>query len=76
MLGTVKWFGSKGQAYGYISRADGGEIFVHYRGILEEGQQDPKYKTLIAGQAVEFDEAPGHFCSGTQALNVKIIVNV
>jgi CspA family cold shock protein len=73
LKGTVKWFSSKGQSFGYISREDGGEIFVHFNGLTEVGQADPKFKTLVAGQLVEFEEAPGHYCDGTQAVNVRII---
>lgn len=76
LTGTVKWFASKQQSFGFILRDDGGEIFVHYRGISEEGQADKKYKVLQPGQRVEFEIAPGHFCDGTQAINVKVIGNV
>ncbi|HOO57387.1 MAG TPA: cold shock domain-containing protein [bacterium] len=47
--GTVKWFnGTKG--FGFLSREDGGDVFVHYSSIQGEG-----YKTLEEGDAVEFD---------------------
>ncbi len=51
--GTVKWFnGVKG--YGFIERADGPDIFVHYSAIDAEG-----YKTLNEGDKVEFGIAIG-----------------
>lgn len=46
--GTVKWFNdSKG--FGFIQRANGEDIFVHFRAIQGEG-----YRSLKEGQAVEF----------------------
>ena len=48
VTGTVKWFnGSKG--YGFISREDGDDVFVHYSAIQSEG-----YRSLEEGQRVEF----------------------
>lgn len=46
--GTVKWF-NEAKGYGFIARDDGGDVFVHFRGIRGEG-----YKTLIQGQRVNF----------------------
>ena len=63
--GTVKWFnGSKG--YGFITREQGDDVFVHYKAITGEG-----YKTLEEGQQVEFDIEEGP--KGLQAANVKRI---
>lgn len=46
--GIVKWFNdSKG--FGFIQRASGEDIFVHFRAIQSEG-----YRSLKEGQAVEF----------------------
>lgn len=46
--GTVKWFNdSKG--FGFIQRASGEDIFVHFRAIQGEG-----YRSLKEGQAVEY----------------------
>jgi len=48
VTGTVKWFnGSKG--YGFISREDGDDVFVHHSAIQAEG-----YRSLEEGQRVEF----------------------
>ncbi|TEU10690.1 MAG: cold-shock protein [Anaerolineales bacterium] len=48
MTGTVKWFnGSKG--YGFISREDGEDVFVHHSAIQAEG-----FRNLEEGQRVEF----------------------
>lgn len=61
-FGKVKWFNdSKG--FGFIERKDGGEIFVHYTAICNEG-----YKTLQEGQEVEFDIYDGN--KGPEAQNV------
>lgn len=62
MTGTVKWFNdSKG--YGFISRDDGDDVFVHYSQIAGDG-----FKTLKEGQKVEFEIADGP--KGPQASNV------
>ena len=51
--GTVKWFnGDKG--YGFISREDGDDLFVHFSEIQMDG-----YKTLDEGAAVEFEITTG-----------------
>lgn len=49
MYGRVKWFDAK-KGYGFITGGDGMDYFVHWSEI-----QMPGYKTLEAGQAVEFD---------------------
>ena len=60
--GTVKWFnGEKG--YGFISRENGEDVFVHFSAINSDG-----YKTLEEGQAVEFEVVDGD--KGPQAANV------
>jgi len=60
--GRVKWFhDSKG--YGFIESESGGEVFVHYSAITNEG-----YKTLAEGQEVEFELQDGD--KGPRALNV------
>ncbi|MFZ5967966.1 MAG: cold-shock protein [Bacillota bacterium] len=61
--GTVKWFnGEKG--YGFISRENGEDVFVHFSAITMDG-----YKTLEEGQAVEFEVVQGE--KGPQATNVS-----
>ncbi|MGM0502849.1 MAG: cold-shock protein [Bacillota bacterium] len=60
--GNVKWFdGSKG--YGFIERAEGEDVFVHFSAIQEEG-----YKSLDEDEAVEFEVVEGD--RGLQAENV------
>lgn len=62
MRGKVKWF-SPEKGYGFIEREDGGDVFVHFSAITEEG-----FKTLTEGQLVEFDIVEG--ARGPQASNV------
>ena len=62
VTGTVKWFnGSKG--YGFISREDGDDVFVHYSAIQSEG-----FRNLEEGQRVEFTVEQGS--KGLQATRV------
>ena len=51
--GTVKWFNAE-KGYGFISQADGDDLFVHFSEIKMDG-----YKTLEEGQAVSFDITTG-----------------
>jgi CspA family cold shock protein len=61
--GIVKWFnGSKG--FGFISREEGEDVFVHYRSIEGEG-----FKTLEEGDKVQFEVVEGP--KGLQAANVS-----
>ena len=63
--GTVKWFnGAKG--YGFISRQNGEDVFVHFKAISGDG-----YKTLNEGDKVQFDVERGP--KGLQAANVQKI---
>lgn len=58
--GTVKWFS---KAYGFITGEDGVDYFAHYSDIQVNG-----YKTLEAGQEVEFDVIETD--KGVQAVNI------
>jgi CspA family cold shock protein len=63
--GTVKWFnGSKG--YGFIERAEGEDVFVHYSAIRGDG-----FRNLEEGQSVEFDVQQGQ--KGLQAADVTVV---
>ena len=62
MLGMVKWFNQE-KGYGFIEREDGGDVFVHFSAIQDQG-----FKTLTEGQQVEFDIVDG--ARGPQAANV------
>ncbi len=60
--GKVKWF-SDSKGYGFISQADGPDVFVHHSNIEGEG-----FKTLEEGQEVEFEVVQGK--KGPQAQSV------
>ena len=62
MTGQVKWFDSK-KGYGFITREDGKEVFVHFSGIVSDS-----FKTLNEGQKVAFELGNG--AKGEQAINV------
>ena len=51
--GKVKWFNAD-KGYGFISREDGDDLFVHYSEIQTDG-----YKTLDEEQRVQFDITTG-----------------
>jgi len=61
--GTVKWFNSS-KGYGFISRDEGEDVFVHFNAIEGTG-----YKTLEEGEKVEFEVEQG--AKGLQATKVK-----
>jgi CspA family cold shock protein len=60
--GKVKWF-SDSKGYGFISQADGPDVFVHHSNISGEG-----FRTLEEGQEVEFEIVEGK--KGPQAQDV------
>ncbi|HEY5999094.1 MAG TPA: cold shock domain-containing protein [bacterium] len=62
MSGKVKWFDEK-KGWGFIQKDDGSDVFVHYSAI-----QEPGFKSLADGQAVEFEITDGP--KGPQAANV------
>jgi len=63
--GTVKWFNNS-KGYGFITKEEGGDVFVHYTAINVDG-----FKTLNEGQQVEFEIEDGP--KGPQAVNVTPI---
>ncbi|MDZ4158270.1 MAG: cold-shock protein [Anaerolineaceae bacterium] len=65
VTGTVKWFNTS-KGYGFISRENGPDVFVHYSAIQSEG-----FKNLEEGQQVEFTIEQGP--KGLQAAAVLLI---
>ncbi|MDH5202330.1 MAG: cold-shock protein [Nitrospirota bacterium] len=60
--GTVKWF-NESKGFGFITKEDGGDVFVHYTAIQGNG-----FKSLAEGQAVSFEVVDGP--KGPKAANV------
>ena len=63
--GIVKWFNER-KGFGFLSREDGEDVFVHYSSIQGSG-----FKSLAEGQSVEFDVQDGP--KGPQAANVTAV---
>jgi CspA family cold shock protein len=63
--GKVKWFNSN-KGYGFITRDQGSDIFVHFSSIRSNG-----FKTLEEDQRVEFTVSNGE--KGPQAQDVIIL---
>jgi CspA family cold shock protein len=63
--GKVKWFNnSKGFGFILPDEEGGSDLFAHYSAITMDG-----YKTLKAGQSVEFDVIEGP--KGLHATNIR-----
>ncbi|WP_026874953.1 cold-shock protein [Jiangella gansuensis] len=63
--GTVKWFNAE-KGFGFISREDGPDVFVHYSEIDGAG-----FRSLEEDQRVEFELAQGP--KGPQATSVRAV---
>ncbi|MGH3759927.1 cold-shock protein [Actinophytocola sp.] len=63
--GTVKWFNAD-KGFGFISREDGPDLFVHYSEIEGSG-----FRSLAEDQRVEFEINQGP--KGPQAVHVRML---
>lgn len=63
--GTVKWFNVK-KGYGFITRDQGDDVFVHYRNIQGDGR-----RSISEGQRVSFVVVDGD--KGLQADEVEAL---
>jgi CspA family cold shock protein len=62
-IGTVKWF-NDAKGFGFISRDNGPDVFVHFRAIQGVG-----FRSLQEGQKVSFKVVQGQ--KGLQAEDVN-----
>jgi CspA family cold shock protein len=62
--GTVKWF-NNAKGYGFITREDGKDVFVHHSAIQSS---EFGFKSLAEGEKVSFDVEEGP--KGPSAINV------
>ncbi|HUL23028.1 MAG TPA: cold-shock protein [Thermodesulfobacteriota bacterium] len=63
--GRVKWFNEK-KGFGFISKDDGDDVFVHFSAIKRDG-----FKSLDEGDEVEFEVSQGP--KGLQATDVVVL---
>ncbi|MCJ7785902.1 MAG: cold-shock protein [Desulfobacterales bacterium] len=63
--GRVKWFNEK-KGFGFISKDDGNDVFVHFSAIKRDG-----FKSLDEGDEVEFEVSQGP--KGLQATDVVVL---
>ena len=61
--GTVKWF-NDAKGFGFITRENGPDVFVHHTAIISEG-----FRSLSENDQVEFEVTKGP--KGLQASNVR-----
>ena len=63
--GSVKWF-NDAKGFGFISRQNGEDVFVHFSAIQSDG-----FRSLKEGQQVQFSVVKGP--KGWQAENVQAL---
>lgn len=68
-IGTVKWF-NNAKGYGFVRPIsdEGEDIFCHFSTIIMDG-----YKTLKAGQLIEFETINGP--KGLHAINIRSTIS-
>lgn len=65
VTGSVKWF-NEAKGFGFIERAGGKDVFVHYTAINATG-----FRSLQEGQEVSFTVTQGK--KGPQAQDVELV---
>lgn len=65
ITGTVKFFNDE-KGFGFISRENGDDVFVHFSNIEGQGR-----RSLETDQRVEFEIGEGR--KGPEALSVRVI---
>ena len=65
--GVVKWFDQR-KGFGFITDADGNDLFVHYTNVNPATRQQ-----LVDGQPVTFEVTPGE--KGPMAVKVDVVVS-
>lgn len=65
ITGIVKFFNDE-KGFGFISREDGDDVFVHFSNIEGQGR-----RSLETDQRVEFEIGEGR--KGPEALSVRVI---
>lgn len=83
VIGTVHWFASSGQSYGFINYPyynEWRQVYVHYKSIgttnlRPENKRGGKwFRDVRKGDVVRFDIVEGFgMPNGTQAVNVEVI---
>jgi len=63
--GTVKWF-NESKGFGFLSREEGADVFVHHTEIRADG-----YRTLNEGDKVQFEVVDSP--KGPRAANVTAL---
>ena len=61
--GHIKWF-KRDKGYGFITKADGTDVFIHFSG-LAEGED----RLFLPGEQVFFDQVDGE--KGPKAANAR-----
>lgn len=84
-VGTVDWFGSKKQTFGFINYVVSNEhaqVYVHYKNIGTSNLRSDNFRNgkwfreVKRGDVVSFEIAKGFgMPDGTQAINVEILIH-
>ena len=76
LTGTVLWFGTDKQAFGYIygyNHSSTDQCFVHYKQIVNKNLRKDGFREVLKGDLVSFEIGVGFCGKGTQAMNVELI---